>query len=378
MLATAIICLSVPSCKKESLSIQPEQLSIASARNYFETQVKKSSARTETGKILPVTGTPNWEVAIMKKSDIGNTLSIPINTDRLYAVDRNRTFVQGYAYLLIYKDGEGSFQHEVVNVIPTVKNTDTAFNGYAIVQDWSGSILKAFAYENGHHTSQTVSIKNTDNIAIKKEIYCQEIAITTCTYNGIYYDCDHTVAVVCPGGGGGADFPGHPDWGGNPGGPVDPDNYPLSGGTSGGSATNIIVNNILTEFEKANDVIQRGKDPNFLQGATSGHALTKLSLLGMVDYIITFNWDIIGKTPQVTDIHANLTGMTLGLLGFNQFSAAVTDVRYTTELRFVITGEFTYTLFLNGVGTIFRIPITISGAYNAITGDYMLVQSKLK
>ncbi|ASZ14499.1 hypothetical protein KTO58_01310 [Chitinophaga pendula] len=380
LLATAMLALSVLSCKKQDHPAPaPEQLTVAKARSFFESKVLPISAKPESAGALPIAGPPNWDSAYTKHLKTGDAIAVPIDGARYMTEDKGKHKVQPDNYLLVYKGKAGDLQYEVVSVIPSATDTGIGFSGTVIVQDWSGQILRGYTYKNGLYRKADISVKGE---AVQSETFqlCAEIAIWTCITvgnSGPYCHYDHTVS-VCDGGGGGGNNP----WGHEPGtSPVNPDDYPRpdgAPGVTGNSTTNNQIKNILTEFEKAYDVIQKGKNPNFIPGATSGYALTTLSLLGMVNYVVTFNWDVSSQPYKLDGIATSITGATLGLISFNQISAQATELIYKKELRFQVVGEFTYTLFVSGIGTIYKKPVMISGAYNTETGEYMLVQSRIK
>ncbi|ASZ13045.1 hypothetical protein KTO58_09135 [Chitinophaga pendula] len=377
VLASALLA-SVLSCKKETkiAADQPGQLTVVTARSFFENQVKKISARPESADALPIAGAPNWDSVYTKHLTVGDAIAVPLQGDRYISIGKYKVIPNNY--LLIYK-GKAGLQHEVVTVIKSPSDSGVGFSGNVIVQDWSGQILQGYSFKNGLYRKTNITVGNRGPQTEIGQL-CAEMDIWTCVTVGDfgpYCHYDHTVS-ACSGGGGG-DQP----WGHEPGTyPVNPDDYPGSNGgsgTVGNATTNNMIRNLLTEVEKVNDIIQRGKDPNFVDGAKSGLAITQLSIMGIVKYVVTFKWDVNNpQNAQLTEINANLTGLTIGLVDFKQYTATASDLRYNTELRFQIVGEFIYTLFINGVGTLFKIPMTISGTYNTTNGEYMLVQSKLK
>ncbi|ASZ11109.1 hypothetical protein CK934_09110 [Chitinophaga sp. MD30] len=230
LLAAASLAISVHSCKKQDQAPQPNlsKLSVASARTFFETQVKKGGVRTEDANKLPI-GEPNWDSAYDKKLNIGDAIAAPLKMKSYHKT--GSVEVQGDNYLLVYKTKYGNLRHEIVTVIPATAHEGVAtFNGATIVRDWSGKILRSFIYKNGSYDAATTTIGRS--AATEKEGVCFQTSSTVCfplaDMLGQY--CEYGVQTnICYGGGGdsggGGDIPGN-----NP----DPGNYPNPGGGSGG------------------------------------------------------------------------------------------------------------------------------------------------
>lgn len=240
VLATALLA-SVLSCKKQDQPAKPnhsENLTVATAKNFFESQVKKIGARSER-TTLPF-GEPNWDSAYDKRLNIGDAIAVPLKMESYSQWGSEK--VKGDDYLMVYKIKDGSLRHEVVTVIPrTSHEYAPTFNGMVIIRDWSGSILRGFNYKSGSYEPAAVTIGSKRTAATEKEAPCQEPSVTVCIRwaDGMGIDC--TVGVPVSGcGTGGGDFPGGGgSWGGGPGGGnPDPGNYPSPGGGGNGSGSN--------------------------------------------------------------------------------------------------------------------------------------------
>ncbi len=141
------------------------------------------------------------------------------------------------------------------------------------------------------------------------------------------------------------------------------------------AAMNAEIDEIIRLIDEINQVVKSGKDPNFVEGSTKGIAQLTLPLAAWSKYTVTFNWDIANVPAQVTEIKANVTGFTWGVFDFNQTGNSVTGVS-PTELKFTITGDFVYKLFHRGVGTVYKMPVSLHVTYNSSTGEYTLEQVK--
>jgi hypothetical protein len=132
----------------------------------------------------------------------------------------------------------------------------------------------------------------------------------------------------------------------------------------------------LEKINAVNQVAHTGKDPNFVEGSTSGIAQLTLPLSLGVKYSINFNWNISNIPKQITEIKASLTGLTLGMMDFEQTGQAITKNDSNTEIRITITGNFFYKLFHKGIGRYYDLPVSLFVIYNATNGAYTLIQEK--
>lgn len=246
LLATTLLA-SVFSCKKQDQPAKPEQaenLTVATAKSYFDNHVKARAIKTEDAKKLPV-GEPNWDSAYSKNLNIGSGIATPLKMKSYHK--RAGVEVEGVNYLLVYKDKAGNLRHEVITVIPESNHENISrFNGTVLVREWSGQILKSFIYRDGKYESANITIGSKLAVSTEKQEPCFESSTTVCIpiFGGMGTYCTYGVETsTCPGGGGvggGPDFPGGGgSWGGEPGGgSPDPGSYPSGGPGSGGSAPN--------------------------------------------------------------------------------------------------------------------------------------------
>jgi|GEM_PF-3103302 len=149
-------------------------------------------------------------------------------------------------------------------------------------------------------------------------------------------------------------------------------------GSGGGQNTpdqddiNENVKSIMAQFVDANNQTYSGVDPNFKTGNKNGVSLLKLPIV-YTGYVVSFSWDITTALPKLTDIKADVTGLTMGIFGFNQMNQTYT-ANSVSDIRFTVTGSVTYTLFIKGIGTVYQQPVTLNGTYNATNGHYTLTQ----
>lgn len=364
------------SCTKEAQapienSTFASAISVADAKKWYENQ-SLSNKRSSADYI----GVPDWEHSFVVKNDQSSAvLKVPLT-------DIKTTL--GYRDLILQQRVDGSVYAAVLHVIlspdyigriiqnkgsvsenfRTIANKSD-FTGYLLQYDLKNNFIEGRCFENGKQKrkiepespSYPKTEQNCDELEGPDKNLCWIINLPQVTIRPepvsspwLLPTTDPRV-VLGPGPGSG------------PGGYDD--------GAS--KALNEKLAATIDAFKSAKDKPYSGVDPNFSPGAKKGVASLKLPI-SLSGYSVSFGWDKTTKPTTITDLKADLTGLTLGIFGFNQMSQAVTDASNNNSIKFTITGNVTYTLFFEGIGTIYQQPVTLIGTYSVETGNYTLTQ----
>jgi hypothetical protein len=233
------------------------ELSIASAKNYFQSKKKESSSRDTTTSISIVDIMQNLEL----EWNLADTILYQNITPVIVVPIKSVITPFHHSTMIFFLNEQNVIESRLFTVVTDSTYTPSAnfsqnFNGFVAQINWSGDLVHSYRIDNGVITGSVATQADSRN---EKPI-CPPGSVLVIYVDDYtrYYDC---ITISSGGGGGGG------TGGGNP---FNPDPFGLGGGSGNGNNDN---NNNGGGGSGANDYLTNFFDPNDFEGLAKKSAL---------------------------------------------------------------------------------------------------------
>ena len=233
------------------------ELSIASAKNYFQSKKKESSSRDTTTSISIVDIMQNLEL----EWNLADTILYQNITPVIVVPIKSAITPFHHSTMIFFLNEQNVIESRLFTVVTDSTYTPSSnfsqnFNGFVAQINWSGDLVHSYRIDNGVITGSVATQADSRN---EKPI-CPPGSVLVIYVDDYtrYYDC---ITISSGGGGGGG------TGGGNP---FNPDPFGLGGGSGNGNNDN---NNNGGGGSGANDYLTNFFDPNDFEGLAKKSAL---------------------------------------------------------------------------------------------------------
>ena len=233
------------------------ELSIASAKNYFQSKKKESSSRDTTTSSSIVDIMQNLEL----EWNLADTILYQNITPVIVVPIKSAITPFHHSTMIFFLNEQNVIESRLFTVVTDSTYTPSAnfsqnFNGFVAQINWSGDLVHSYRIDNGVITGSVATQADSRN---EKPI-CPPGSVLVIYVDDYtrYYDC---ITISSGGGGGGG------TGGGNP---FNPDPFGLGGGSGNGNNGN---NNNGGGGSGANDYLTNFFDPNDFEGLAKKSAM---------------------------------------------------------------------------------------------------------